>query len=50
MNEFVTLVARMRHIQKGYFKTKRHDLLVQSRTLEDAVDKFIDDYQQLKLF
>ena len=49
LNEFVNLVARMRHLQKEYFRTKRHDVMIQSCALEDQVDKFIDDHQQFKL-
>lgn len=44
------MVARMRHLQKEYFRTKRNDILVQARIIEGEVDQFINDYQQLKLF
>lgn len=50
LTEFVNLVARMRHQQKEYFRTKRGDELVEACRLEVEVDKFIEDYQQLKLF
>ena len=50
LSEFVNLVARMRHLQKEYFRTKLADLLVQARILEYEVDNFIEDHQQLKLF
>ncbi len=49
-SEFVKLVAKMRHLQKEYYRTKRGDVLVQACTLENEVDKFIDEFQQLKLF
>jgi hypothetical protein len=48
--EFVNLVARMRHLQKEYFRSKRGDVLVQACALEGEVDKYIEDFQQLKLF
>ena len=48
--DFVTLVARMRHLQKEYFRTKRGDVLVQACSLEGEVDKYIEEFQQLKLF
>ena len=50
LNDFVSLVARMRHLQKEYFRTKRGDVLVSACAAEGEVDKFIDNYQQLKLF
>lgn len=50
LNDFVSLVARMRHLQKEYFHTKRGDVLVSARAAEGEVDKLIDNYQQLKLF
>ena len=50
LSEFVNLVARMRHLQKEYFRTKRGDVLVQACSLETEVDHFIEDHQQLKLF
>jgi hypothetical protein len=50
LNDFVGLVAKMRHLQKEYFRTKRGDVLVSACAAEGEVDKFIDNYQQLKLF
>ena len=48
--EFIKLVAKMRHLQKEYFRTKRGDVLVEACQLEIEVDKYIEEFQQLKLF
>lgn len=36
--EFYALVAKMRHAQKGYFKTRSRDWLTESKQLEKQVD------------
>lgn len=48
--EFMQLVAKMRHMQKKYFKSPDVHVLVECRKLETQVDYEIDNYQQLKLF
>lgn len=55
INEFVGAVAKMRHLQKEYFRLDRSDprktdTLIRSREAESEVDEFINDYQQLKPF
>ena len=48
--EFLQLVAKMRHLQKEYFKSPTVDVLIQCKRIETQVDYEIDNYQQLKLF
>jgi hypothetical protein len=36
--EFYALVAKMRHAQKEYFKTRSRDWLTESKQLEKQVD------------
>jgi hypothetical protein len=39
--EFIELVAKMRIAQKNYFKTRSKDVLIQSKNLEQQLDKAI---------
>ncbi len=39
---FVTTVQDMRDAQKAYFKTRDHDVLIKSKTLEVKVDEMVD--------
>lgn len=39
---FVTTVQDMRDAQKAYFKTRDHDVLIKSKTLESKVDGMVD--------
>lgn len=39
---FVTTVQDMRDAQKTYFKTRDHDVLIKSKTLEAKVDGMVD--------
>ena len=39
---FIRKVAKLRDLQKEYFKTRSHDTLRQSKALESEVDKFIN--------
>lgn len=51
--DFVSLVSKMRSMQKTYFKTRDKELLFESKRLEGLVDKTIKDLSvqkvQLKL-
>lgn len=39
--DFIMLVKKMRHCQQRYFKTRDKAILIASKQLEAAVDKFI---------
>ena len=41
MNEFEKLVYEMRSAQKEYFRTRRKDVLQQSKQLERRVDEYL---------
>lgn len=40
--QFFDLTAQMRAAQKEYFKTRSHDVLIQSKTLEKRIDDEIE--------
>lgn len=42
--EFTALVAKMRSLQKQYFKTRSIDILRESKAAELAVDKAIQEF------
>lgn len=42
--EFIELVAKMRSLQKQYFKTKSIDILRQSKAAELEVDQAIQEF------
>ena len=42
--EFISLVAEMRSLQKQYFKSRSMDILRQSKAAELAVDKAIQEF------
>lgn len=42
--EFMSLVAKMRSLQKQYFKSRSFDILHQSKAAELAVDKAIQEF------
>lgn len=44
--EFVDLVKRMRIAQKQYFKTRSKEVLIESKRLENLVDKTIENLSQ----
>ena len=48
--EFLALVTSMRHWQKEYFAGRSPVALAESRRLERAVDRAIEEMQQLKLW
>lgn len=41
--EFVNLVSEMRAAQRSYFRTRSHQALVESKILENQVDKIVRD-------
>ena len=41
--EFIDLVAKMRKSQKDYFRTRRSDILQESKRLEKSVDNAINE-------
>lgn len=41
--EFIDLVAKMRKSQKDYFRTRRPDILQESKRLEKSVDNAINE-------
>lgn len=43
MDEFIKKVARLRSLQKGYFKNRDIDVLKQCKALEIEVDKDIEE-------
>lgn len=46
--EFIELVAKMRSLQKQYFKSKSIDILRQSKAAELEVDKAIQEFTSHK--
>lgn len=42
LNEFVELVRLMRDKQKWYFKTRDRQILVESKRLEEQVDRMLE--------
>ncbi|MFM7886628.1 MAG: hypothetical protein ACKPCM_08060 [Pseudanabaena sp.] len=42
--EFIAAVAKMRELQKQYFKTKNIDILRESKAAEIEVDKAIQEF------
>ena len=43
MNEFETLVRRMRKAQRDFFRTRSRESLAESKRLEKEVDKWLDE-------
>lgn len=43
-DDFFKLVAQMRQAQKDYFRTRRPDVLEESKRLEKAVDKALKEH------
>ena len=50
MKAFIDLVSRMRSHQRDYFRTRSPQSLQESKELEKAVDNWLDEIDQLKLF
>lgn len=50
MKAFIDLVNRMRSQQRDYFRTRSPESLARSKELEKAVDKWLEEIDQLKLF
>jgi hypothetical protein len=46
--EFISLVAEMRSLQKQYFKSRNPSILQQSKAAELAVDKAIQEFTSHK--
>ncbi len=44
--EFVDLVAKMRHHQREFFRARRQEDLNESRKLEKSVDQAIETFKQ----
>lgn len=42
--EFVRLVAKMRKMQKLYFKNKTRSTLDEAKRLEDSVDRMLEEF------
>ena len=42
--EFISLIANMRSLQKEYFKSRSMDILRQSKAAELAVDRAIQEF------
>jgi hypothetical protein len=50
MKAFIDLVSRMRSNQRDYFRTRSPESLLKSKELEKAVDNWLEEIDQLKLF
>lgn len=48
VEQFISLVKRMRDAQKEYFRTRDRRVMQHSICLEGAVDKCIQDYEAFK--
>jgi len=50
VNQLIEETCRMRQLQKDYFRTRRHDILTESKFSEALVDKLLAELETPNLF